>query len=212
MILGMTTSTFTLLRVLISLAGIGSVFVVVYGLLTRRPLEGWTKMFLATTALTSLTGFLFPVEHLLPSHVVGLISLVALTIAIVARYALHLGAAWRWIYVVCVVMALYLNCFVAVVQSFLKLPAPESTSSNAERATISDGSTSGDGDFRCARHPCREEIPGGTSRNHLIGTISIYLAQHVCHVQTRPTVSCSRGCDRNNHEACRVWGIPYFPW
>ena len=123
MILGMTTSTFTLLHVLISLAGIGSGFVVVYGLLTRRPLEGWTKMFLATTALTSLTGFLFPVEHLLPSHVVGLISLVALTIAIVARYALHLGAAWRWIYVVCVVLALYLNCFVAVVQSFLKVPA-----------------------------------------------------------------------------------------
>ena len=123
MILGMTTSTFTLLRVLISLAGIGSGFVVLYGLLTRRPLEGWTKMFLATTALTSLTGFLFPVEHLLPSHVVGLISLVALTIAIVARYALHLGAVWRWIYVVCVVLALYLNCFVAVVQSFLKLPA-----------------------------------------------------------------------------------------
>ena len=123
MILGMTTSTFTLLHVLISLAGIGSGFVVVYGLLTRRPLEGWTKIFLATTALTSLTGFLFPVEHLLPSHVVGLISLVALTIAIVARYALHLDGAWRWIYVVCAVLALYLNCFVAVVQSFLKVPA-----------------------------------------------------------------------------------------
>jgi hypothetical protein len=123
MILGMTTSTFTLLHVLISLAGIGSGFVVVYGLLTRRPLEGWTKIFLATTALTSLTGFLFPVEHLLLSHVVGLISLVALTIAIVARYALHLGGAWRWIYVVCAVLALYLNCFVAVVQSFLKVPA-----------------------------------------------------------------------------------------
>ena len=123
MILGMTTSTFTLLHVLISLAGIGSGFVVVYGLLTGRPLEGWTKIFLATTVLTSLTGFLFPVEHLLPSHVVGLVSLVALMIAIVARYALHLGGAWRWIYVVCAVLALYLNCFVAVVQSFLKVPA-----------------------------------------------------------------------------------------
>jgi len=123
MILGMTTSTFTLLHVLISLAGIGSGFVVAYGLLTRRPLEGWTKVFLATTALTSLTGFLFPVGHLLPSHVVGLTSLVALTIAIVARYALHLGGAWRWICVVCAVLALYLNCFVAVVQSFLKVPA-----------------------------------------------------------------------------------------
>jgi hypothetical protein len=123
MILGMTTSTFTLLHVLISLTGIGSGFIVVYGLLTGKMLDGWTAIFLATTVLTSLTGFLFPVEHLLPSHVVGIISLVVLAIAILARYALHLGHAWRWIYVVCAVLALYLNSFVAVVQSFLKVPA-----------------------------------------------------------------------------------------
>jgi hypothetical protein len=123
MILGMTTSTFTLLHVLISLAGIGSGFVVVYGLLTGKRLDGWTAIFLATTVLTSLTGFLFPVEHLLPSHVVGSISLVVLAIAILARYALHLSGAWRWVYVVCSVLALYLNSFVAVVQSFLKVPA-----------------------------------------------------------------------------------------
>lgn len=122
MILGMTTSTFTLLHVLISLAGIGSGFIVVYGLLTGKRLDGWTAIFLATTILTSLTGFLFPVEHLLPSHVVGIISLVVLAVAILARYALHLAGAWRWIYVVCAVLALYLNSFVAVVQSFLKVP------------------------------------------------------------------------------------------
>jgi len=123
MILGMTTSTFTLLHVLISLAGIGSGFIVVYGLLTGRRLDGWTAIFLTTTVLTSLTGFLFPVEHLLPSHVVGIISLIVLAVAILARYALHLAQAWRWIYVVCAVLALYLNSFVAVVQSFLKVPA-----------------------------------------------------------------------------------------
>jgi hypothetical protein len=123
MILGMTTSTFTLLHVLISLTGIGSGFIVVYGLLTGKRLDGWTAIFLATTVLTSLTGFLFPVEHLLPSHVVGVISLVVLAVAILARYALHLAHAWRWIYVVCAVLALYLNSFVAVVQSFLKVPA-----------------------------------------------------------------------------------------
>jgi hypothetical protein len=123
MILGMTTSTFTLIHVLISLAGIGSGFVVVYGMLAGNRLEGWTKIFLATTVLTSVTGFLFPVEHLLPSHVVGVISLVVLTVAIVARYSLHLAGAWRWIYVVCAVLALYLNSFVGVVQSFLKVPA-----------------------------------------------------------------------------------------
>jgi len=123
MILGMTTSTFTLLHVVISLAGIGSGFIVVYGLLTGKRLDGWTAIFLATTVLTSLTGFLFPVEHLLPSHIVGMISLVVLAVAILARYVRHMEHAWRSIYVVCAVLALYLNVFVAVVQSFLKIPA-----------------------------------------------------------------------------------------
>ena len=123
MILGMTTSTFTWLHVLISLAGIGTGFIVVYGLISGKRLDGWTAIFLATTVLTSLTGFLFPVEHILPSHVVGVISLVVLAVAILARYALHLAGVWRWIYVLCAVLALYLNVFVAVVQSFLKVPA-----------------------------------------------------------------------------------------
>jgi len=123
MILGMSTSTFTLVHVLLSLAGIGTGFIVVYGMIAGKRLDGWTAIFLATTILTSLTGFLFPVEHLLPSHVVGILSLVVLAVAILARYALHLARAWRWIYVVCAVLALYLNAFVAVVQSFLKVPA-----------------------------------------------------------------------------------------
>ncbi len=123
MILGMTISTFTLIHVLLSLAGIGTGFIVLYGLLTGKRLEGWTAIFLATTVLTSVTGFFFPVEHLLPSHVVGIISLVVLAVAILARYPLHLARASRWIYVVCAVLALYFNVFVAVVQSFLKVPA-----------------------------------------------------------------------------------------
>jgi hypothetical protein len=123
MILGMSLETFTLVHVLISLAGIGSGFIVVYGLLTGKRLDGWTAIFLLTTVLTSATGFLFPVEHILPSHIVGIISLVILAIAILARYALHLANAWRWIYVVCAVIALYLNVFVLVVQSFMKVPA-----------------------------------------------------------------------------------------
>jgi hypothetical protein len=123
MILGMTTATVTLVHVLLSLAGIASGFIVVYGLLTGKRLDGWTAIFLATTVLTSLTGYLFPVQHILPSHMVGAISLVVLAVAIVARYALHLSRAWRWIYVVCAVLALYLNSFVAVVQSFLKVSA-----------------------------------------------------------------------------------------
>jgi hypothetical protein len=123
MILGMTTSTFTFVHVLLSLVGIGSGFIVIFGLLAGKRLDGWTVLFLATTVATSVTGFLFPFDHLLPSHKVGIISLVVLALAILARYALHLTGAWRRIYVVSALIALYLNVFVAVVQAFLKVPA-----------------------------------------------------------------------------------------
>ena len=123
MILGMSLSTFTLVHVLISLVGIVSGLLVVYGLILGKRFDGGTAIFLATTVLTSLTGFLFPFTHLLPSHVVGIISLVVLAVAIVARYPLHLAGPGRWIYVVSAVVALYLNVFVLVVQSFLKIPS-----------------------------------------------------------------------------------------
>jgi hypothetical protein len=125
MIWGITVSTFTLVHVLLSLVGIGSGVVVMFGLLARKPLDGWTALFLATTVATSVTGFGFPVDHLLPSHKVGIISLVVLAVAILARYALHLAGAWRRIYVVCAAVALYLNVFVGVVQAFQKVPALE---------------------------------------------------------------------------------------
>ena len=117
MILGMTLSTFTQVHVLISLVGIGSGFIVVYGLLAGKRFDGGTAIFLVSTVLTSATGFLFPVEHLLPSHVVGIISLVVLAVAILARCARHLIGGWRSTYVICAVLALYLNVFVLVVQS-----------------------------------------------------------------------------------------------
>jgi hypothetical protein len=123
MILGMTTATYTLVHVLISLAGIGSGLVVMYGLLTDKRLDRWTALFLVTTVATSVTGFGFPFTHLLPSHIVGILSLLVLAIAIVARYALHLAGAWRRTYVVCATLALYLNVFVLVVQLFEKVPA-----------------------------------------------------------------------------------------
>ena len=114
---------FTLVHVLISLAGIGTGFIVLYGLLAAKRLDGWTAIFLVTTVLTSLTGFLFPFKHLLPSHIVGVISLLVLAPAIFGRYVHDLAGAWRWIYVVSAVLALYLNVFVAIVQAFLKVPA-----------------------------------------------------------------------------------------
>ena len=123
MILGMTTSAFTLLHVLISLVGIGSGLVVVFGMLSGRRLDGWTALFLASTVATIVTGFGFPFDHLLPSHKVGILSLVVLAVAILARYAFHLRGAWRRIYAISAVTALYFNVFVLVVQAFLKVPA-----------------------------------------------------------------------------------------
>ena len=82
-------------------------------MLNARRLPGWTGLFLATTVLMSVTGFLFPREHLLPSHIVGVISLAALAVAALALYRFHLAGFWRWIYMVCAVLSLYLNVFVA---------------------------------------------------------------------------------------------------
>jgi hypothetical protein len=123
MIWGLTESTFTTVHVVLSLVGIGSGLVVMLGLLTGRDRPGWTLLFLATTVATSVTGFGFPFDHLLPSHKVGIISLVVLAVAIMARYALHLAGAWRRVYVICAAVALYLNVFVGVVQAFQKVPA-----------------------------------------------------------------------------------------
>ncbi len=119
----MFLTIYTVAHVVLSLVGICSGFVVVFGLIAGRRLDGWTALFLATTVATSLTGFGFPFVHFLPSHGVGIISLLVLAVAIFARYRSHLAGAWRWIYVVGAVAALYFNVFVLVVQSFLKVPA-----------------------------------------------------------------------------------------
>jgi len=123
MILGMSTATYTFLHVLISLVGIGSGLVVMFGFLTGKRFDGLTAVFLITTVLTSVSGFGFPFDHLLPSHIVGIISLVILAVAIPARYLFQLAGSWRWIYVIGATTALYLNVFVLVVQSFMKVPA-----------------------------------------------------------------------------------------
>jgi len=121
MILGMSTSTFTMVHVIISLIGIVSGFIVLFGFLNANRFNGWTALFLAATVLTSVTGFFFPTPRILPSQVVGVISLIALAVALFALYRSHLAGAWRWVYVTCAVLALYLNVFVGVVQSFQKL-------------------------------------------------------------------------------------------
>lgn len=121
MILGMSLSTFTSLHVVLSLIGIAGGFVVLSGLLNSKVPGAWTMLFLATTILTSVTGYFFPADRILPSHIVGAISLVVLAVAVVALYQFRLVGAWRRIYVVSALSALYLNVFVAVVQAFLKI-------------------------------------------------------------------------------------------
>ena len=116
-------TTFTLIHVVLSLVGIFTGFVVAGGLVAGERLDGWTGVFLVTTVATSVTGFGFPFETFLPSHAVGIVSLVVLATVIVARYAKHLTGAWRTLYVLGTVLALYLNVFVLVVQLFRRLPA-----------------------------------------------------------------------------------------
>jgi len=116
-------TTFTLIHVLLSLIGIFAGFVVAGGLVAGKRLDGWTGVFLVTTVATSVTGFGFPFVTFLPSHAVAIVSLVVLPVVIVARYLKHLSGAWRRIYVVGAVLALYLNVFVLIAQLFLRLPA-----------------------------------------------------------------------------------------
>jgi len=123
MILGMSLSTFTMVHVIISLIAIVSGIIVMFGLLGSRRMPGLTAIFLLFTILTSATGFLFPFEKLLPSHMIGILSLVLLAIACIALYGMRLAGAWRWIYAVTALLSLYFNVFVLVIQGFLKVPA-----------------------------------------------------------------------------------------
>jgi hypothetical protein len=116
-------SAFTKVHVVISLIGILSGLVVMFGLLVGQKLNRWSAVFLISTVATTATGFFFPFHGVTPALIVGIISLVLLAGAIVARYARHLAGHWRWIYVVCSMIALYLNVFVLVVQLFQKVPA-----------------------------------------------------------------------------------------
>ena len=118
----MILSTFTLVHVVISLIAIFAGLVVVYGLFTGKRLDGWNALFIWTTVATSVTGFLFPFHRFMPSHALGIISLVVLVVVIYARYGKHLAGSWRGVYTVTAVTALYLNVFVLIAQMFQKVP------------------------------------------------------------------------------------------
>ena len=122
MILGMSIGAFTLLHVVITLVAIGSGLIVMGGMFASHRLPVTTALFLFTTALTSVTGFLFPIHGLTPALGVGILACV-LAVALFALYKEHLAGAWRWIFVLTAVASLYLNVFVLVVQSFVKVSA-----------------------------------------------------------------------------------------
>jgi hypothetical protein len=122
MVLGMSLATFTMVHVVISLIAIAAGLLVMFGLLGSNRMPGMTAIFLLFTILTNATGFLFPFTKLLPSHIIAVLGLVLLAIACLALYGMKLAGAWRWIYVVTAMTSLYLNIFVLVIQSFLKIP------------------------------------------------------------------------------------------
>ncbi len=121
MILGMSLETFTFVHVVISLVGIMTGFIVVALMLSSAPIAGWNAFFLISTILTSVTGFFFPVKAIGPAHIVGAVSLVVLAVVLFAVYGRKLSGAWRTVYVGSAIVALYLNVFVGVVQSFQKV-------------------------------------------------------------------------------------------
>jgi hypothetical protein len=123
MVLGMPIQTFTIVHVIISFIAIASGLVVLFGMLGSRRLPGWTALFLLTTILTSVTGFLFPIHGFTPALAVGAVSLLVLAIALIAIYGQHLAGVWRRIYVAGAVTALWFNVFVLIVQAFQKVPA-----------------------------------------------------------------------------------------
>ena len=126
MVLGMSLSTFVMVHVVISLIAIVAGLIVMFGMLGSKSQPGLTAIFLLFTILTSATGFVIPpflFEKLLPSHLFGILSLILLAIACIALYGMKLAGAWRWIYVLTALISLYLNVFVLVIQSFLKIPA-----------------------------------------------------------------------------------------
>jgi hypothetical protein len=154
----MILQIYTVIHVLISLIGILTGLVVLFGMFAGHRLDGWAKWFVITTVLTSVTGFFFPFHGFTPAIGVGIISLIVLSIAIIARYSRHLAGRWRWLYVVTAMIALYLNAFVLLVV-FRKNTGTASIGTDANRATIQTHATHCFAAFGRARTRCRHSIP-----------------------------------------------------
>jgi len=132
MIFGLSITTFTFLHVVLSLAGIGAGLIALFGLISGKLLHRWTAIYLVTTVLTSVTGFLFPFKGVTPGIVLGILSLIVLLPAIVALYGRRLSGGWRGTYVITASLALYFNVFVLFAQLFAKVPALKSIAPTPE--------------------------------------------------------------------------------
>jgi hypothetical protein len=120
--LGLSLSAFTNLHVVISLIAIVAGLIVMFGMVGPYHSGGLTAIFLLFTILTSVTGFMFPFDGVTPGILIGILSCILLAIACLALYQMKLAGAWRWIYLLTALISLYLNVFVLVIQSFLKIP------------------------------------------------------------------------------------------
>jgi hypothetical protein len=109
-------------HVVISLAGIATGCVMAAGLIGGRLQRRWTAASLVTNVATDVSGYVLPATTILPSHIVGALSLVALIVAIVALYQQRLKGWWRPAFVIAAIFAVYLNLFVGVVQAFRRIP------------------------------------------------------------------------------------------
>jgi hypothetical protein len=134
MILGMTPLTF--IHVLLSLIGIATGFLVIFQMIGAKPLGGLNTTFLATTILTSVTGFFFPITKVTPGLVIGTISLVVLAVALFALYSKKLSGGWRTVYVTTAVIAQFFNVLVLIVQSFMKIPALHAMAPTGEESIV----------------------------------------------------------------------------
>lgn len=123
MILGMTIAVFTAFHVAVSLVAIAAGFLSIFGFIAGRRFSFVNGLFLALTALTSVTGFLFPFKGITPGIVIGILSMMVLGVAAVARYVGHMAGAWRGTYIISAAVALYFNVFIFIVQAFEKAPA-----------------------------------------------------------------------------------------
>jgi hypothetical protein len=159
----MILQIYTIIHTLISLVAIFTGFVVVFGLLAGKRLDGWTKWFLVTAVATTITGFFFPFHGFTPAIGLGIISLPFLALTIFARYPKHLAGPWRWIYVIGGVICLYFNLFVAVVQAFEKNSVVARACSDTDRAAIQTHAAVCFGDFCRACHRCGDQVSHRTN-------------------------------------------------